>query len=212
MAGAKETLDTIVKDVVEGDKAQAKAILDSLRGQKIKSLSDLGEFEEADLEETLKDAQIKPVKTKVALKSKLKGYIKKDKTEKEIFPMLDEYFAKRKLIVEDKEDGVLPKKARSSKLQEDFTAAVIYRDGQCIACNTKSSLEAAHLFGVKEEKTAELSVQALRNLGCGVTHYLSKQMGSRSVVNTIILMTRYYIGPLIQRIQSNFKSTRRKIR
>jgi len=80
MADAKETLDTIVKDVVEGDKAQAKAILDSLRGQKIKSLSDLGEFEEAELEETLKDAQIKPVKTRVALKSKLKEYIKKDKT------------------------------------------------------------------------------------------------------------------------------------
>jgi len=77
MADGKETLDKIVKDVVEGDKAQAKAILDSLRGQKIESLSDLGEFEEAELEETLKDAQIKPVKTRVALKSKLKEYIKK---------------------------------------------------------------------------------------------------------------------------------------
>jgi len=80
MADAKETLDTIVKDVVEGDKKEAEAILDSLRAQRIKSLSDLGNLNAKRLEETLDDAKIKPPKTRADLEDKLKEYIKKDKT------------------------------------------------------------------------------------------------------------------------------------
>ena len=73
----EETLDTIVKSVVRNDGQRAKVILDSLHGQGIAQLSDLGNLNANRLEETLDDAKIKPAKTRADLEDKLKEYIKK---------------------------------------------------------------------------------------------------------------------------------------
>jgi len=151
MADGKETLGRIVKDVVEGDKAQAKAILDSLRGQKITSLSDLGEFEEAELEETLKDAQIKPVKTRVALKSKLKEYIKKDETGKKDDGVISELRAQ---WAEFRSGFSKPTNDKGTTTNENmFRKSVLLRDqNKCVLTNTTVSVDACHLVPKSESK------------------------------------------------------------
>jgi acetyl-CoA carboxylase carboxyltransferase component len=83
MADGKETLKTIVKSVVKNDVKRAKVILDSLHGQEIDQLSDLGNLNAKRLEETLDDAKIKPPKTRADLEDKLKEYIKKRQNRRE---------------------------------------------------------------------------------------------------------------------------------
>lgn len=74
---ADGTLKTIVESVVKNDVKRAKVILDSLHEQEIDQLSDLGNLNADELEETLCAADIKPPKTKANLRDKLEVYIKK---------------------------------------------------------------------------------------------------------------------------------------
>jgi len=122
-----ETLDTIVKSVVKNDGQRAKVILDGLHEQEIDQLSDLGNLDADQLEETLREAGIKPPKTRANLRDKLEVYIKKDKTGEKDF--------KKRLVEAQQELKTTQNELKRQKLRN----AMEYNEKQNVVQSLKDS-------------------------------------------------------------------------